>query len=70
MSDTPKYLLPTLLDLPDERRAAVERELTPLARSAAPGELAADIGHDLANPLFAVLGLVDLLLLDAAPGFG
>ena len=46
----------------------MERELVPLARSAALGELAADIGHDLANPLFAVLGIVDLLLLDAEAG--
>jgi signal transduction histidine kinase len=68
MSDRPEYLLSTLLALPDEQRAALERELLPLARSAALGALAADIGHDLANPLFAVLGLVDLLLGDAVPG--
>jgi len=69
MSDTEDYLLSTLLlALPDEQRAALERELLPLARSAALGELTADIGHDLANPLFAVLGLVELLLLDAVPG--
>jgi signal transduction histidine kinase len=68
MSTTAKYLLSTLLALPDEQRAAVERELVPLARSAALGELAADIGHDLANPLFAVLGLADLLLLDVEAG--
>ena len=40
----------------------------PLARSAALGGIAGDIGHDLANELFAVLGHVDLLLLDAQPG--
>lgn len=69
MPETPNYLLSTLLRaLPPEQRAALERELLPLARSAALGELAADVGHDLANPLFGVLGLVDLLLLDAAPG--
>src|SRR3954468_14882804 len=69
MTAPPKYLLSTLLlDLPDEQRAALERELVPLARSGAVGELAADIGHDLANPLFAVLGLVELMLLDAPPG--
>jgi signal transduction histidine kinase len=60
-------LLATLLSLPDERRAAVERLLVPLARSAALGELAADIAHDVANPLFGAIGLVDLLLEDAAP---
>jgi two-component system, NtrC family, sensor kinase len=46
---------------------AVERELTPLARTAALGELAADVAHDIANPLFGVLGLIDLLQ-DAAAG--
>ena len=68
MPDTPEYPFSTLPTLPDEQRAALERELVPFARSAALGELAADIGHDLANPLFAVLGLVDLALLDVAPG--
>ena len=47
---------------------ALERELTPLARAAALGDLAADVAHDVANPLFGVLGLVDLLLEDAAAG--
>ncbi|HZR94237.1 MAG TPA: histidine kinase dimerization/phospho-acceptor domain-containing protein [Gaiellaceae bacterium] len=36
-----------------------------LARGAALGDLAADVAHDVANPLFGVLGLVDLLLEDA-----
>jgi signal transduction histidine kinase len=61
-------LLSTLLSLPDDRRAAVERLLVPVARSAALGELAADVAHDVANPLFGAIGLVDLLLEDAAPG--
>ncbi len=60
-------LLSTLLSLPDERRAAVERLLVPLARAAALGELAADVAHDVANPLFGAIGLVDLLLEDAPP---
>jgi signal transduction histidine kinase len=55
-------LLATLLSLPDERRAAVERQLIPLARAAALGDLAADVAHDVANPLFGAIGLVDLLL--------
>jgi len=46
----------------------LERQLTPLARSAALGDLAADVAHDIANPLFGVLGLVDLLIEDAAEG--
>jgi two-component system NtrC family sensor kinase len=42
----------------------------PVARSAALGELAGDIAHDIANSLFGVIGLVDLLLEDAAAGSG
>jgi signal transduction histidine kinase len=61
-------LLSTLLSLPDDRREAIERLLVPLARSAALGELAADVAHDVANPLFGAIGLVDLLLEDTVPG--
>jgi signal transduction histidine kinase len=68
MSATPEYLLSTLRLLPEEQRASLERELLPLARAAALGELTADIGHDLANPLFAVIGHIDLLLAGAVPG--
>jgi signal transduction histidine kinase len=60
--------LSTILSLSDDQRAALERELTPLARAAALGDLAADVAHDIANPLFGVLGLVDLLIEDAAAG--
>jgi signal transduction histidine kinase len=63
-------LLSTLRSLPDGERIAVERELAPLARAAALGELAADVAHDIANPLFGILGLVDLLLEDTAHGSG
>lgn len=58
----------TLASLPDADRAAIERELAELARAAALGALAADVAHDVANPLFGVLGLVELLLADATPG--
>src|SRR5260370_27559113 len=61
-------LLATLLSLPDERRAAAERALVPLARAPALADLSADVAHDIANPLFGSIGLVDLLLEDAAPG--
>jgi signal transduction histidine kinase len=60
--------LSTILSLSDDQRVALERELTPLARAAALGDLAADVAHDIANPLFGVLGLVDLLIEDAAAG--
>jgi signal transduction histidine kinase len=58
--------LSTILSLSDDQRVVVERELAPLARAAAVGDLAADVAHDIANPLFGVLGLVDLLIEDAA----
>src|SRR3954451_18951980 len=61
-------LLSTIGSLSDDERAEAERELVPLAREAALGRLAADVAHDVANPLFGVLGLVDLLLEDATPG--
>jgi signal transduction histidine kinase len=61
-------LLSTVLSFPDDRRAEVERLLIPLARSAALGELASGVAHDVANPLFGAIGLVDLLLEDAEPG--
>jgi signal transduction histidine kinase len=67
MAEPLDILLSTLLSLPDDRRAAVERLLVPLARAAALGELAADVAHDVANPLFGAIGLVELLLEDAAP---
>jgi signal transduction histidine kinase len=70
MAEPLDILLSTLLSLPDDRRAAVERLLVPLARAAALGELAADVAHDVANPLFGAIGLVDLLLEDAAPESG
>ncbi len=68
MPDARLTLLSTILSLPDDQRPTVERELILLARSAALGDLAADVAHDVANPLFGVLGLVDLLLDDATPG--
>jgi two-component system, NtrC family, sensor kinase len=61
-------LLSTLLALPDEERRRIEAELVPLGRRAALGDLAADVAHDVANPLFGVLGLVDLLLDGVPPG--
>src|SRR3954471_24811434 len=61
-------LLSTIRSLSDDARVEAERDLVPLAREAALGRLAADVAHDVANPLFGVLGLVDLLLEDAAPG--
>lgn len=61
-------LLSALRSLPDGDRAAIEERLAPLARSAALGDLAADFAHDVANSVFGLLGIVDLLLEDVAPG--
>ena len=44
-----------------------EHRLLPSGRQAALGELAAEIAHELNNPLFAILGLTELLLKDAQP---
>src|SRR2546423_13764193 len=68
MPEPLSVLLSTILSLSDDRRAEVERELVAPARAAALGELAAGVAHDVANPLYGVLGLVDLLLEDAAAG--
>ena len=70
MTDSTDYLAATLLTLPDDERVNLERALVDTARAAALGELTADISHDLANPLFAVMGLVELLLMDAVPRLG
>jgi signal transduction histidine kinase len=61
-------LLSALRSLSDGDRAAVETGLVPLARSAALGDLAADFAHDVANSLFGILGLAELLLDDVEPG--
>lgn len=39
-----------------------------LARLALVGELSPGVAHEINNPLFAVLGLVEFLLMDAEPG--
>lgn len=62
MHEPQDLLLSTLLGLPDDRRAELERQLVPLLRAAALGELAGGVAHDVANPLFGAIGLVDLLL--------
>ncbi len=68
MTASTDYLLSTLSGLPAGQRAALERELVAVARRSALGDLTADIGHDLANPILAILALVELLVLDAEPG--
>jgi signal transduction histidine kinase len=45
-----------------------EHALLPAGRQAALGELAAEIAHEINNPLFAILGLVELVRNDLEPG--
>ena len=68
MPDPAPSLLALLDGLPDEPRATIERELVATARHAATGVLAADTAHDAGNSIFAIIGLVDLLLTDVEPG--
>ena len=49
--------------IPDHTAQAVQA-----ARMAAVGELAGSVVHEINNPLFAILGLVEFLLRDAEPG--
>jgi signal transduction histidine kinase len=42
--------------------------LVETARLATVGELAAGAAHEINNPLFAIMGLVELLLIDVEPG--
>jgi signal transduction histidine kinase len=52
-----------LADEPTTDPRLVER-----ARLATVGELAAGFAHEINNPLFAIMGLVELLLIDSEPG--
>lgn len=68
MPEPATFLLALLDSLPDEQRAAVERELAATARHAATGTLAVDTAHDAGNSIFAIIGLVELLLANTEPG--
>lgn len=46
----------------------LERQLAQSGKLAAIGELAAGVAHEINNPLFAILGLVEFLLKEAEPG--
>jgi PAS domain S-box-containing protein len=53
-------------DLSERRR--FEHQIVQSGKLAAIGELAAGVAHEINNPLFAILGLVEFLLKDAEPG--
>jgi two-component system sensor histidine kinase PilS (NtrC family) len=48
------------------REAALPDDLVRAAKAAVLGELTRDVAHELNNPLLAILGLVDLLVAEAA----
>jgi signal transduction histidine kinase len=53
-------------DLTERRR--FEQGMLRNSKLATLGELSAGVAHEINNPLFAILGLVEFLLADAAPG--
>jgi PAS domain S-box-containing protein len=53
-------------DLSERRR--FEQQIVQSGKLAAIGELAAGVAHEINNPLFAILGLVEFLLKDAEAG--
>jgi PAS domain S-box-containing protein len=53
-------------DLSEQRR--FEQQLAQSGKLATIGELAAGVAHEINNPLFAILGLVEFLLKEAEPG--
>ncbi|HSP73741.1 MAG TPA: ATP-binding protein [Gaiellaceae bacterium] len=58
--------LAVITDLSERRR--LERQLAQSGKLAAIGELAAGVAHEINNPLFAILGLVEFVLADVEPG--
>lgn len=48
--------------------AGSDRELVEAALAVTVGELASGVAHEVSNPLFAILGLVELLLGETEPG--
>lgn len=49
-------------------RRAFEQQLIQSGKLASIGELAAGVAHEINNPLFAILGLVEFLLIDSEQG--
>ena len=58
--------LGVVTDLTERRR--LEQQLVQSGKLAAIGELSAGVAHEINNPLFAILGLVEFLLKDAEAG--
>jgi len=49
-------------------RRLFEHQIVQTGKLAAIGELSAGVAHEINNPLFAILGLVEFMLKDAEPG--
>jgi signal transduction histidine kinase len=62
----PAHVVSLITSLSERRQ--FERQLAQSGKLAAVGELAAGVAHEINNPLFAILGLVEFLLRDAEPG--
>jgi PAS domain S-box-containing protein len=58
--------LAVITDLSERRR--LEQQLVQSGKLAAIGELAAGVAHEINNPLFAILGLLEFALKDVAEG--
>jgi PAS domain S-box-containing protein len=56
----------TITDVSERRR--FEQQVLQAGKLAAIGELAAGVAHEINNPLFGILGLVEFLLRDVEPG--
>jgi signal transduction histidine kinase len=56
------------VNVPDEQSVPDPEELARAGKLVALGELTPGVAHELNNPLFAVLGLVDFLLAESEPG--
>jgi PAS domain S-box-containing protein len=62
----PVAVVSLITDLSEQRR--FEQQLAQSGKLATIGELAAGVAHEINNPLFAILGLVEFLLKEAEPG--
>ncbi|MDQ4030048.1 MAG: ATP-binding protein, partial [Actinomycetota bacterium] len=62
----PERVINLVTDLSERRR--FEQQLVQSSKLASIGELAAGVAHEINNPLFAILGLVEFLLKESAPG--
>ena len=64
--DKPWAEVVLIADLSERR--AFEQQLIQSGKLASIGELAAGVAHEINNPLFAILGFVEFLLMEAEPG--